>query len=77
MNSRMESKSMKVRTKRVSKVKQMAGGQSVGAQKGKSEVSFFAVILERSMVLFSDAQVSGTNAPKGFFKRISISEFFA
>ena len=39
MNSRMESKSMKVRTKRVSKVKQMAGGQSVGAQKRKSEVS--------------------------------------
>ena len=39
MNSRMESKAIKVRTKGVSKVKQMLGGQSVGARNGKSEVS--------------------------------------
>ena len=39
MNSRMESKAIKVRTKGVSKVKQMLGGQSVGARNEKSEVS--------------------------------------
>ena len=39
MNSRMENKAVKVRTKGVSKVKQMLGGQSVGARNGKAEVS--------------------------------------